>query len=61
MITWCNRELHCGLYVICSDRPAAEQLAISLGAELVELTATPAELAARLANRSRPAETWHWP
>ena len=61
MTTWCSRELHCGLYVICSDRQAAEQLAINLGAELVELTATPAELATRLANRSRSAPAWHWP
>ena len=62
VMTWCSRDLHCGLYVIVSDRQSAEQLAISIEAELIDLQVPAPELAARLAQRSRATlPAWHWP
>ena len=61
LVAWCARELHCGLYVIISDRETAEQIAISIGAELVDINAPAPELATRLQERAKKLGAWHWP
>ena len=61
VFTWLGRDVHASVYVIVTDKAAAEAAAIELGAELVELKVAEAELARRRSTRRADRTEWAWP